>query len=134
MKKYRLELTDEQAKITLKALELYSRLRNGQWTELVDLCLDLNDDDYARKKFDLLIPELMHLRKQVYPELPPQWGTSYGIGKFEDADLAWEIHEVLRNRIAWAEHPEGGAGVDFDAPISFRGNELAECETISDQN
>lgn len=130
MKKYRLDLTDEQAKTTSYALELYSRLRMGQWAELIDLCLDFKDDDYAHKKFDVLIPELMRLRKEVYPELSPNWGHSYGVGKFEDADLAWEIHEVLRNKIAWTEHPEGGNGVDFGKPMSFRGNELAECSLI----
>ena len=130
MKKYRLDLTDEQAKITSAALELYARLRNGQWAELADLCLDLSDEDYAHKKFDLLIPELMRVRQIAYPELAPTWGTSYGVGKFKDSDLAWEIHEVLRNKIAWTEHPEGGMGVCFDKPMSFRGNELAGCSII----
>ncbi len=129
-KKYRLDLTEEQAKITRDALELYSRLKMGQWDCLADLCLDINDKDYATKKFDILIPHLMSLRKFVYPDLPGGWGASYGVGKFDDADLAWEVHTVLRHCMALAKHPQGGAGIAFDEPISFRGNELAECSEI----
>lgn len=132
-KKYRLDLTDDQAKIVSNALELYARLKMGQWSELVDLCLEFSDPDFAHKKFDLLEPGLMDLRKIVYPELYGL-GHSFGVGKFEDADLAWEVYEVLRHRISWTEHPEGGMGVSFDKPMSFRNNELAECTVISDQN
>lgn len=128
-KKYRLDMTPEQAKITEKALELYARLKMGQWGELADLCLDLNDPDYAYKKFDVLQPGLMQLRSVAYPSLHGI-GHSFGVGSFKDADLAWEVHETIRHRIAWTEHPEGGLGVDFDTPRSFRGNELAECTVI----
>ena len=120
-------MNEKQAKLVSKALELYTRLRIGQWRELIDLCVEFSDEQYCEKR-DILEPKLLDARKVAYPELNGI-GHSYGVGKFEDADLAWEVHEVLRNKIAWTEHPEGGHTVNFDKPISFRGNELAKCET-----
>ena len=131
--KYVLTLNEDQAKITDKALELYARLRMGQWNELIDLCVDLADEDYCEKR-DQLEVALMHDRKIAYPDLSTSIGHSYGVGKFTDGDLAWEVHKVLRHRMAWTEHPEGGLGVDFDKPISFRGNELAQCEVVEEKN
>ena len=130
--RYVLEMSAEQAKMTSKALELYARLRIGQWRELDYLCLDLSDDDYCEKR-DELVSRLLAARAVAYPELGRSEGRSYGIGMFPDADLAWELHEVLRHRIAWTEHPEGGITVNFDRPISLRGNELAKCEAKGQQ-
>lgn len=124
--RYILDMNEAQAKQADRAFELYARLRMGQWRELIDLCLDLAADDYCERR-EILERSLIAARKTAYPELSGI-GHSYGVGRFEDADLAWELHEVLRNKIAWTEHPEGGFGVNFDKPISFRGNELAKCE------
>ena len=127
--RYVLDMNEEQANIVDKALELYTRLRIGQWRELLDLCVPLSDEDYC-KKSDALIPVLLEARQIPYPELTSNPGHSFGVGKFEDADLAWEVHEVLRNKMAWTRHPEGGNGVNFYPPTSFRGNELAKCTAV----
>lgn len=129
--RYVLDLSEDQAKQVSKALELYARLKIGQWRELSDLCLDLADKDFCKKR-DALESRLLDARKIAYPELCGS-GHSYGIGKFADADSAWEIHEVLRNKIAWTEHPEGGAGVAFSPPYSFRGNDLANCSAVPEE-
>ncbi len=126
--RYILDMSEEQACQVDKALELYARLRMGQWNELIDLCLDYSDKDFCEKR-DVLQQKLMDARKAAYPELHGV-GHSYGVGRFEDADSAFEIHKVLRNKIAWTNHPEGGFGVDFDPPYSFCGHELAKCEAV----
>ncbi len=129
--RYILNMNEVQAAQVDRALELYCRLRIGQWTELIGLCLDTDDDDYCEKR-DFLEQKLLDARKVAYPTLHGL-GHSFGIGKFEDADTAWETHKVLRNKISWTNHPEGGITVDFDSPISFRGHELAKCEAVAEE-
>jgi len=124
-----IELTTKEARRFGYAQELFCRLRLGQWMELLDLCVDLRSDRYCEIR-EMLTFHLMAARKHVYPDLSPQYGHSYGVGKFEDADYAWEVYEVLRNKLAWTEHPEGGITVDFSPPMSFQGHELASCEIL----
>lgn len=124
--KYILELDVKQAKLLADICEKYARLRMGQWQELIDMCIDYNREDY----FDAAAEckgALLSARKFAYPELYGE-GHSYGVGKFTDGDMAWEIYEVLRNKIAWTEHPEGGIGVCFDKPMCFSGHSLAKCD------
>ena len=128
MTRYTLDMNEEQACMVSRALELYARLRCGQWDELIELCVPRSREDFCIKR-DFLMPALMDARCIAFPELTKSRGHSYGVGSFEDADLAWEVYEVLRNKIAWTRHPEGGSGVNFDPPMSFRGSELATCST-----
>lgn len=124
--KYILELDVKQAKLLAGICEKYARLRMGQWQELIGMCIDYNREDY----FDAAAEckeALLNARKFAYPELHGE-GHSYGVGKFTDGDMAWEIYEVLRNKIAWTEHPEGGIGVCFDKPMCFSGHSLAKCD------
>lgn len=123
--KYTLTMDEEQAQMLSKACELYARLKAGQWEELLQLCLEWKDPLF-RNKYDAALIPLLDARKIVYPELHGV-GHSYGVGKLGDADLVWELHKVLEHRISWTRHPEGGMGVNFDAPISFTGHDLAVC-------
>lgn len=125
--KYVLEMDEEQAKILQKACEFYARVRMGQWQEVPQICLDLSDHQYIEK----LVVSKAHLqkaRKAVYPDLHGE-GHSYGVGKFEDSDMAWELYEVVRHCQAWHNHPEGGIGVAFDKPMCFSGHPLAKCHS-----
>ena len=128
--RYILNMNEEQAKLASRAFELFARLRAGQWMELIDLCVDFADKDFCEKR-DILQAKLLDARTTAFPELHGI-GHNYGIGKFEDGDIAWELYMVLRNKIAWTEHPEGGMTVNFDPPYSFRGNELAKCEAVEE--
>ena len=130
--KYILELSADQAKLLSCACEFYSRIRMGQWQELLYCCSDLTNVDYCKIR-DEIEPTILEARSKVYPELSKSYGHSYGVGKFKDADMIWEIYEVLRNKIAWHEHPEGGWTVDFNRPISFSGEPLAKCDIKEDK-
>lgn len=112
--KYTLVLDERQAKLLAKACEFYARVNIGQWNEIFQSCVDLRRDDYCEVR-DAMEPLMLQARQLVWPELQGV-GHSFGIGKFEHADIVWEIYEVLRNRIAWTDHPEGGPGVDFSPP------------------
>lgn len=122
--KYILEMDEEQAILTRKALEFYARIIIGQWNMIGELCLDIHDKEYAEKKAEL--DEGMYaLRRIVYPDLPT--GASYGVTSKEKSCLVWEICQVLRHRLAWTRSPKGGWKVEFDKPISFSGHELPKC-------
>lgn len=128
--KYTLVLNERQAKLLDAACEFYARMSMGQWCEsLMQACVDLRRDDYCDVR-DAMEPLLLQARRLVWPELQGI-GHSWGVGKFEHADIVWEIHEVLRNKIAWTENPEGGMGINFYPPWSIHGRPLAKCEVTS---
>ena len=94
---YRLELTEEQLQVLSTACEFYARVRMGQFKEITWHCMDWKDGDandmcIRRDEAERL---LFKARKQIYPDLHG-YGHSYGIGKFKDADLAFDIHQVAR--------------------------------------
>ena len=126
-REYVLTLSEEQAKLLCTACEFYARMRTGQWNELIWHCLDLSKEDFCEKR-DELEEKLMEARAIAFPDLAKHIGRHYGVGKFKEADQSWEIYEVLRHKIAWTEHPEGGYGVWFDKPMPFSGTPLAKCE------
>lgn len=129
--KYVLEMNETQARILQKALEFYARVRNGQWREIPRICLDINDKHWHEKMEDSIL-FLEGARKSVYPDLMKSLSHSYGVGKFPDADMAWELYTTVRHCMAWAKNPDGGCTVDYDPPISMRGNEIAKCTVKED--
>ena len=104
-KKYRLELTYEQLSALSTACEFYARVRMGQFGEIPFHLLEWkgNVDDLCtrREEAEKL---LLEARKHIYPELNG-YGHSYGIGKFEDADLAFDIYQVARNKLGCDKPP-----------------------------
>ena len=115
--KIQLTLTEEQAKIVSTACEFYARVRMGQFSEIAYQTLDLSIpcDSYCDRR-DEAEKLLLEARKQLYPELHGA-GHSYGIGKFKDADLAYDVHQVLRNQFG-----------DGRPPFSY--HELPECKKV----
>lgn len=122
-----LVLSTQEARFLCRVTEFFARMRMGQWDNIVYTCIDIRDNAFCEKR-DELIPRLMTCRVMVYPYLRTHYGSSYGVGKFLDADTAWEIYEVVRYRMAWTEHPEGGSTVNFGTPMSFSGQPMMRCE------
>lgn len=105
----KLTLTDEQAKIVSTACEFYARIRMGQFGEILWYCANKGltaDREVAEKAW-------LELRKHIYPDLHGI-GHSYGIGKFEDADKAYDVHQVIRYAMGGKE------------PFSY--HDLPKCE------
>ena len=117
----KLTLTDEQAKIVSIACEFYARVRMGQFNEVVWHTLDmaLPSDNYCERR-ESAEQFLYEARKYLYPELHGP-GHSYGIGKFEDADKAFDVHQVIRYAFG-----------DERKPFSY--HELPGCERKEDTN
>ena len=133
MAKYRLEMTEEQARTVIAALDFWTRMRIGQWKELVDLCLPCDYehiDEWCQKRDDaeLLI---MSVRDKVMPELT--YNASYGVYKFEATERAFNVLKAVRSAIAWHNRPEGGYEVIFDRPMAIHVNEeMPKCEAVDD--
>ena len=106
MAKIVLTLTEEQAKIVSLACEFYARVKMGQFQEISFRCLDLsipeNEYCYLRDEAERL---LLEARELIYPDLYG-FGHSYGYGKFKDADMAFDVHQVIRKQfLSCAEPP-----------------------------
>ena len=118
--KYILELTEEQAKITAASCEFYARIRMGQFNEIAyaNMMGQSMDDTWCDRREEA--EELLLMaRKRIYPDLHGR-GHSYGIGKFEDADMAFDVYQVLREKFSW----------DGREPFSY--HELPKCEVKDD--
>lgn len=116
--KYLLKLNEEQAKICARACEFYARIRMGQFDEILFHCLDVGGDEFFDRR-DIAEDCLIAARKAIYPELGGR-GQSYGIGKFEDADMSFDIYQVLREKFPY----------DGREPFSY--GDLPECEVVEE--
>ena len=119
MKKIKLILSDEQAKIGSKACEFFARIKIGQFDEIVFHTLDhkIECKEYFERR-ERATKHLLEARKSIYPELYGI-GHSYGIGRFEDADKAFDVHQVIRHTMGNEREP-------------FSYYDLPECELIND--
>lgn len=97
MNKYHIELTEKQLQALNAACEVCARFKVGQPGIAVDM-LAITDgagrsiNSYALEhQLDALIKPLMGL----------DMNASFGAGQFDDADVLFDLHEVLRHRLAW---------------------------------
>lgn len=126
-KVYKLELTPEQARIVSRACELYSRLHIGQLRELNEELLLAESTDNICERREAAEDLLYELKEVYFPSLI-SLGHSYGLGKREWADRAWNVHQAIRHKMAWDEHPEGGLQVWFDPPLPLGLEPVPKCE------
>lgn len=121
MAKIVLTLTEEQAKNVSRACEFYARIRMGQFKEILWSCLDmrLEPNEFCKRR-DEAERLLLEARKQLYPDLHG-WGHSYGIGKFKDADMSFDVHQVIREKFG-------------DKRGTFSYYELPKCEKVEEDH
>lgn len=113
-KTYTLTLTEKQARILVRALDLFTRIGIGQFEEMIRVF----DPACRTEMTKLRVAEnhVAHAQRLVtgFPE-----NASFGIHAEEVSDdfrMARDIGTVIRNRLAWDRTPAGGMGVDFDEP------------------
>lgn len=112
MKKYSLVLTEEQARLVMTACDFYCRMRLGQFQELTYRIMDsLSDEDFCERR-DRADELIFEARKQIFPELRGR-GHSYGIGKFKDADQAYDVYQVIRKGL----HPDAAPVFSYQKEI-----------------
>lgn len=115
-----LTLTEEQAQIVSKACEFFARIRMGQFMEIVYNCLEVKQEHYSEKR-EALSRVLLHAREYTHPDLERTFGHSYGMGKYEDADRAFDVHQVIRHALG-----------DDREPFSYY--DLTKCEVVQENH
>lgn len=113
---YQLTLTEGQAQVLSDALDIYSRLHMGQLDSLQEILACYSKTRPGMAPF--------HEIRQTLQDIEPMiTGLSnhayYGIHSPELKDtarVAWDLHRVLRHRLAWDRNPEGGFTVQYDKP------------------
>jgi hypothetical protein len=124
MIEYVLTLNSEQARETLKAVELLMRLKLNQPEGISRAVLDgmyerIGSDEFCKRRdvADMYI-------KFAFRAIFPRWGE-------EKKDTEWyrlyNLYQVLRKAIHDAENPNGN-GVDSHKPIQFTEEPLPKIE------
>ena len=136
MTKYRLEMSEEQARTTIAALDLAIRIRLGQWNEIVEQCLECDYDDideYLKRKEDAVYI-LEQAREIAMPELAGKMmACSYGVYKFDYTERAFNVMKAVRSCMAWHENPQGGIEVIYDRPSAVNvTEEMPRCEVVEE--
>lgn len=113
--KYNLSISTNQARTLCRALDLYSRIGMGQFTEIL----------FTYERGGMLEPryreeavKLLDRLHYLITRLPPS--AYHGIHSnaiHDDLRVAFDLQQVIRHKIAWTEEPGGGATVDFREPM-----------------
>lgn len=120
--KYTLEVNDEQAKVISLALDIFSRMEGGQ-LEWVFSMIPWKYYD----KFESAKPMLRELQLL----LTGMQNGNLGIGNVSDsARIAFDLHQIIRHRLAWDREPQGGISIFFDPPMKWGSQPLATMEQI----
>jgi hypothetical protein len=126
MPKYNLTLSQKQAEVLVRALDLYSRIGIGQFEEVLDVYdRELKLDYERRERFRVKL-------NQAKNEAGHPSNGSYGISSPEVRDefrVSYDIQQVVRNKLALVRNPEGGITVDFDTPRAIGKEPLATIST-----
>lgn len=125
---YVLTLTREQAQTAQNALELYARLKIGQFDRITDLMLDINGiDDYCQRR-DLASDLLKIVACIIFGK------NTYGQPDAKKDALhhrAWNIYATLRYHMAWHDDPGGNTwSVAFDKPYPYGGESIPGCRVV----
>ena len=127
-----IEVSTEEAYILVQALDLYSRLRIGQWGDVINHGPEVQFDvpDAGPPPSTGKDP-VMHLppgKCATYRTILKNIGAAFinfvPTGSFgihsdaveDNARVAYDMQQVLRHRLAWDREPKGGMIIDFDTP------------------
>ena len=135
MQKYRLELTQKQLEILLPAIDLAGRIHLGQINEVANYCN--HHTNHRKTDFYEGREALEAFKKLIMPE---DFGgnTAYGVHNEAVSDSArvlFDIHDVIRNKLAWDGLPPGSTTKDtiyvqFDKPAHYGSEPLPVIEKV----
>ena len=137
-----LTLTTKQADIVQEALDLYARIGLGQIDQIDDCLPPINTTPevgagYYMHLTDLLAEAVRKMESGTnrdynvmrrYYDLGQSLATgmhhnaSFGVNSThsnKNADIAFDIRDVIRHYRSWSRYPEGGMGVSFDKPMHW---------------
>lgn len=132
--KYTLTITLKQAQVMQDALEAYARMKMGQINSVItDSFLDrYASQDYPDFNWDNVNRLCGELKRVIFPELLHP-NSYYGVGakNYPQRDIAWDLHSVIRHRLAWDRLAEEGKlkpdfhGVQYYEPMNHGTEKLA---------
>lgn len=141
MNNYYIELTEKQLRALNLACEVCARIKIGQVGQALNMLALTNSDSKIiggvefQRQIDAIVKPLMGLTRDA----------SFGVGKFPDADLLFDLHEVFRHRLAWDKACENGIikpdeprkwpemrTVDYDEPMGWCDEPLAKIIKINE--
>jgi len=106
----KLVINEAQAKTIIRALDLYSRIGCGEFTELSRL-FQSDPRTHNMVNRSLIDQSLDAIKCQL---LPLERGTCYGICSSKvpnDYRSAYDILQVISHALAWKRNPEGALPV-----------------------
>jgi hypothetical protein len=128
---YNLKINKKQAQVISKSLDLYSRIGCGQvneilWHPSVAEKMWVKNDNLTENQMNhKVVGQLLdNIKKIIWNYLPNEHG---GITMAKETDkIAYDIHQVIRHKLAWEDEPNGGNTVDFHKPMKYSDEKLAE--------
>jgi hypothetical protein len=128
-KEYQITLNELQLYTLMQAIELHERLAMGQFSALLDVVdpkhLPDVDRDLGRKALDLarsvLMPGLVH---------PNQYYGIHSSEVHEHNRVLFDMLQVIRNKVAWTNNPQGGMTVNFDTPMKTSNEDFIKIEVV----
>ncbi|MFW6310953.1 MAG: hypothetical protein ACOC1K_01830, partial [Nanoarchaeota archaeon] len=124
---YLIELSKNQLELISFCCDVISRIKAGQIKEIKRVLSNINTNNNDLKVIDYYLREI---KKIYFSEL--EENSYYGITNTEldeNAKILYDIHQVIRNTIAWKNQPEGNPlRVDFD-PV-FKTSSQEEIPTV----
>ena len=123
----KIELTEKQANVISKALDVFSRCHAGQY--YMALTEALPPTHLSDFNHEVVRGLLNQVKEEIFTDLSSL--TYYGIHSQEigeNAKIAYDLHQVIRHYLAWKSHPEGDHMCDFDKP--FRSSQTEELASI----
>lgn len=135
-----LEMSREAASVCEEAMELYARLKLGQFREITwkimpeaeeksNFDLWIARRDFANKLLDMAANHVFGSNK---------WGQPDVKAKDEATKRAWELYTTLRYTRYWHDYPledgESSWSVCYDKPMSESGDIMPKCDIKDVQN
>lgn len=137
--RYRIEVSETQARHLRDACELMARVRMGQ---VADACREVLDADGKYKVPYEIARQAECLIKAAVGLAPNQ---SWGVAKHEAADIPWEMYQSIRYRLAWDYALDDGLAnseserdwarmmsVDYDRPMKLTREPEMKIERIKE--
>ncbi len=90
--KYNLIITEKQAEIIMLALDLYTRLSAGQFSNLNDISFEKDEEGIHRKPSE---ETLKKLHTEMFPKLD-MYNASYGIHSHQLPDKIREAYDIYK--------------------------------------
>ena len=124
--KFVLELSELQAEVLIKALDLYSRIGIGQIGEVHNiLTLEPHIKSPSENTYQGIKNALDFVKRELFGF---EAGASFAMHAPQVPDkfkVAWDLQQVIRHKLAWTANPAGGVGVSFQEPMKSSKEPLA---------